>query len=321
MNKAKIEIETDGQEVSASNSGSRKEHKFCGIIMPIAAMDGYLKSYWTQVINILERSIAQAGFTPRLVSEAKKNAQVILNSIVQNIYDDEIVVCDVSGRNPNVMFELGMRLAFNKPVVIVKDYETNFSFDISSIKHVLYPKNMNFHEIEKFIKDLSEMVKATRAESQKEGHKTFLDSFSQIKAASIKSTEVPQDELLSKVFMDMQEIKGKLNRNNQEINIRNENCLINNPNFSRVIKNRFNSATNILTIYTAGLDQNQALVLINEISKRYSMYIQAIGTDSENCSIEIEMVEGVSINERRAILYFISSYMDGFRNTKGGALL
>jgi hypothetical protein len=32
-------------------------------------------------------------------------------------------------KNPNVMFELGMRLAFDKPAIIIKDNRTNYSFD------------------------------------------------------------------------------------------------------------------------------------------------------------------------------------------------
>jgi hypothetical protein len=59
--------------------------------------------------------------------------------IVQNIYDNEMVICDVSAKNPNVMFELGMRLAFDKPAIIIKDDKTNYSFDTAPIEHLEYP--------------------------------------------------------------------------------------------------------------------------------------------------------------------------------------
>jgi len=43
-----------------------------------------------------------------------------------------MIVCDISGRNPNVMFELGLRLAFDKPAIIIKDEITPYSFDTSA---------------------------------------------------------------------------------------------------------------------------------------------------------------------------------------------
>jgi hypothetical protein len=33
-------------------------------------------------------------------------------------------LCDVSGKNANVMFELGLRLAFDNPTIIIKDDKT-----------------------------------------------------------------------------------------------------------------------------------------------------------------------------------------------------
>ena len=61
-------------------------------------------------------AIRLAAFDPRMVSDSDE-VSVIQKRIVQNIYNNPIVVCDVSGKNANVMFELGMRLAFDKPVV------------------------------------------------------------------------------------------------------------------------------------------------------------------------------------------------------------
>ena len=58
---------------------------------------------------------------------------MIHKTIVQNLYLNPIVVCDVSGKNANVMFELGLRLAFDKPTIIIKDDKTDYSFDTSVV--------------------------------------------------------------------------------------------------------------------------------------------------------------------------------------------
>ncbi|ULO24701.1 hypothetical protein [Methylocystis sp. SB2] len=78
----------------------------CGIVMPISALDGCSEQHWVEVREILEVAIEQADFEPNLVSDAQ-DVGIIQKRILQNLYDNPIVVCDVSGKNPNVMFELG----------------------------------------------------------------------------------------------------------------------------------------------------------------------------------------------------------------------
>src|SRR3954468_16217721 len=103
----------------------------CGIVMPVSAIDGCTQEHWADVLGIIRyvvSAIPEPRFTANLVSNANA-VGVIQKSIVQNLYKSDIVVCDVSGKNPNVMFELGLRLAFDKPTVIIKDDKTDYSFD------------------------------------------------------------------------------------------------------------------------------------------------------------------------------------------------
>ncbi len=111
--------------------------------MPISALDGCSEHHWSEVRGILNDAIREAGFEPRLVSVADDSG-VIQKRIVHNLYDDPIVVVDVSGKNANVMLELGMRLAFDKPVIIVKDDATTYSFDTAPIEHLPYPRDLRF---------------------------------------------------------------------------------------------------------------------------------------------------------------------------------
>ena len=120
-----------------------KETPICGVVMPISEIDGCSESHWADVRGIIDQAVEQAGFVPNLVSEAD-DVGIIHKRIIQNLYDNPIVVCDVSGKNPNVMFELGIRLAFDKPTIIIKDDKTSYSFDTSSIEHIEYPRDLRF---------------------------------------------------------------------------------------------------------------------------------------------------------------------------------
>jgi len=184
----------------------------CGIIMPIATMAEYSEGHWRDVKAILEKAIRMAGFDPRIVSDSE-DATVIQKSIVQNIYDDQIVVCDVSGKNPNVMFELGMRLAFDKPVVIVKDDKTGYSFDTGVIEHINYRRDLRHADTEGFMASLAGKIKATVAKSKDPKHKTFLSNFGHFEVAKIESTQIPADKVMQRILDEVSSLKAAIRVN------------------------------------------------------------------------------------------------------------
>lgn len=202
---------------SSKNSKNDEDTKkfTCGIVMPIAAMGDYPASHWIDVQNIIKEAVAIAGYDARLVSESK-DSTVIPKSIVQNLYDDDIVVCDVSGKNPNVMFELGMRLAFDKPVVLIKDIPTGYSFDTSTIEHLEYPRDLRYSEIQVFKQRLAEKIKATYEAASKENYRSFLSNFATIKIARLEQTTLSESEVLENILYKLDSMEGKLNEQSQK---------------------------------------------------------------------------------------------------------
>lgn len=174
----------------------QEEKKICGIVMPISAIDGCTESHWADVLDILTEAIEDAGFDANLVSNADDSG-IIHKRIIQNLYDNPVVVCDVSGKNPNVMFELGLRLAFDKPTVIVKDDKTTYAFDTSAIEHLEYPRDLRFSKIIEFKQKLTEKIKATHLRATSDStYTTFLKHFGEFKVAKLDKKEVPGQEYI-----------------------------------------------------------------------------------------------------------------------------
>lgn len=168
----------------------------CGVVMPISAIDGCTESHWADVLEILREAIEDAGFEANLVSNADDSG-IIHKRIIQNLYDNPVVVCDVSGKNPNVMFELGLRLAFDKPTVIVKDEKTSYAFDTSAIEHLEYPRDLRFARINDFKQKLAEKIKATHQRATTDPtYTTFLKHFGEFKVAKLDKKEVSGQEFI-----------------------------------------------------------------------------------------------------------------------------
>lgn len=174
----------------------------CGIIMPISSIDNCSETHWKEVKGIITDAVEAAGFDAQLVSEANDSG-IIQKRIVQNLYKNDIVICDVSCKNPNVMFELGMRLAFDKPTIIVMDNMTKYSFDTAPIEHLGYPRDLSYYQILDFKKTLTEKIKGTVDAAKQPDYTTFLKNFGEFQVATIENKKGSLDEVVLSRLDDM----------------------------------------------------------------------------------------------------------------------
>lgn len=188
-------------------SEASKQPLTCGLIMPISAIDGCTAEHWSDVKSIVIESIesiVSPKFIVKLVSDAD-DIGVIQKRIVQGVYNSDLVVCDVSGKNSNVMFELGLRLAFDKPTVIIKDDKTDYSFDTGVIEHIPYPRDLRFSKIVGFKALLAEKAAATYEASRRDpNHSTFLKNFGTFKVAHLDQKEASSDQLMVEMMQELQ---------------------------------------------------------------------------------------------------------------------
>jgi hypothetical protein len=181
--------------------------------MPISELDGCPASHWTDVKVILNEAIEAAGFEPNLVS-SDADVGIIQKRIVENLYNNPITVCDISGRNANVMFELGMRLAFDKPVIIVKDDKTPYSFDTSPIEHLEYPRDLRFGLIRDFKDKLTEKIN-----NSIKNKNSFLKSFGTFKIAELDEKEVGATEFILDELSGIKSTLSRLYREQEKLNV------------------------------------------------------------------------------------------------------
>lgn len=184
----------------------------CGLIMPIAANEVGSVEHWLHVRKIITDALNGTGFQVKMVSDSNE-VNVIQNNIVTNIYSNDIVICDVSSRNPNVMFELGMRLTFDKPVVIIKDKDTPYSFDVGNIQHLEYPRSLNYVEIQHFQQALKEKTLSTLAASKVQGYSPFLSHYKIQHVSKVETEVVGRDDYLMSAINEIKSMIEKKESN------------------------------------------------------------------------------------------------------------
>lgn len=215
----KLEKNTQVEVAQTDVAEANTQPITCGLIMPIASNDGGTAEHWRQVRQVITSAISGLNLKVQMVSESDA-VSVIHKNIIQNIFTNEIVICDVSSRNPNVMFELGMRLAFDKPVVIIKDKDTPFSFDIGSIQHIEYPHSLNYIEILEFQEELLKKVRSTMNEANTANsvngrYSPFLSNYAITEVTEIQTQHVNKEEYIIEKLNELTGVVRKLERKDE----------------------------------------------------------------------------------------------------------
>ncbi|QHD95994.1 hypothetical protein HND96_11220 [Proteus terrae subsp. cibarius] len=137
------------------------EKKTCFVIMPIADSAGYEHGHFMRVYrHLIKPACERAGFSPIRADDVSSSNMIVVD-ILKKIIESDIAICDLSSRNPNVLYELGLRQAFNKKTIIIKDKDTSSPFDVSGFRYTEYDQILRIDNVQNEIISISKALKDT----------------------------------------------------------------------------------------------------------------------------------------------------------------
>jgi hypothetical protein len=178
----------------------------CGIIMPISySDDDHTAEHWENVRHVIEVAIEKTGLFPQPVWQ-NGDFDVIQARILKNLFENEIIVCDISTRNPNVMLEFGMRLTTKKPTIVIAEKGTPLPFDTSVINTEFYDHSLDYVSTAEFIARLAKAIADTRIAVGNGTYHAYLEHFrfetvepATISVTADKRIEARLDEIISRL--------------------------------------------------------------------------------------------------------------------------
>lgn len=109
----------------------------CFAIMPFAP------SYQTLYERVIRVAVEEAGFKCVRADEVFSKAQVT-QDIWTQIRKCRLVIAELTGKNPNVLYELGLSHALGKPTIIITSNEEDVPFDLKALRYLYYDRNDPF---------------------------------------------------------------------------------------------------------------------------------------------------------------------------------
>lgn len=105
----------------------------CFVIMPFG---GYFDTYFE---DIYVPAVDAAGLSPRRADDIFRPSPII-NDIWQLTRESKVVLADLSKKNPNVFYELGLAHALSKPAILVTESISDVPFDLQALRVLVYNK-------------------------------------------------------------------------------------------------------------------------------------------------------------------------------------
>jgi len=137
----------------------------CFVICPIGDKDGEDGSaervIWEESIEVFEEVIQPAcrafGIEAIRADQISESGE-IPEQVCQHLRDDDIVIADLTGGNPNVMYELGLRHTTGKATIQIGE-KGKLPFDIAAIRTTMFTRTPG--RLVQARKQLSEVLSAS----------------------------------------------------------------------------------------------------------------------------------------------------------------
>lgn len=138
----------------------------CYVVMPYTVREEHKERYgnegthWSEVYDaLIKPAVLDAGLIP-FREDDDPTSKVITNRIWRGIEEADIVLCDLSSENPNVMVEVGWTLRADRKFVLIRDDLTQPTFDLQNITISQYSHKLRPGTLARDIPLLSKTLRA-----------------------------------------------------------------------------------------------------------------------------------------------------------------
>lgn len=187
----------------------------CFVIAPIGLEGSEIRKRSDQVLkHVIRPAAKECGYTSVRADEISEPG-LITSQVIQHIIDDPLVIADLTGRNPNVFYELAVRHAMKKPVVQIIQSDEPLPFDVAATRTI----QVDHKDLDSVARAKEEIVRQIRTVEKRPTEVDTPISVA-IELQLLKQSGNPLDKSVAEIVSMLQEIRGSIATIHQNISSR-----------------------------------------------------------------------------------------------------
>ncbi len=172
----------------------------CFFVTPIGAEGSEARKRADALLHHVLRPISK-DFLEIVRADEVDDPGTITTDIVQRLYSNDLVIADLTGSNPNVFYEVGLRHSFNKPMVHLLQEGEKPPFDLAGERIIFFDiKDLNSVELAK-----SKIQKQARAALEAKPYRSPAIKALVLESIYSSQSELPLTRDLVEKFADLEE--------------------------------------------------------------------------------------------------------------------
>lgn len=162
-----------------------KNKGYCFVVMPFG---GWFDRYYEAIYR---PAIEATGLRARRADDIYRPSAIV-HDIWELTQNAEIILGDLTDKNPNVLYELGLAHAISKPAVLVTQSLDDVPFDLRSLRILKYDRN-----VPEWGNELRESIATSIREILADPHSSIPPAFLNVKKSLSTSVTLEQKELIA----------------------------------------------------------------------------------------------------------------------------
>ena len=131
---------TTKNNVAGAKPSTKLDHKVCFVISPIGKEGTELHTRFKEVFEyIIKNAVKASGYELNVLrADDIDQAGSFIKDILENLYSSFVVIADLTGQNPNVFYELGVRHSLRPRTILIAQSVDDIPSDLREYRTIVY---------------------------------------------------------------------------------------------------------------------------------------------------------------------------------------
>jgi hypothetical protein len=181
--------------------------KKCFVISPIGEEGSDIRRRSDQIFEYaIKPAVIDHGYSVER-ADLISSPGIITSQIIDRLLEDDLVIADITYKNPNVFYELAIRHFVDKPVIQIKEYSEVIPFDVTTMRTI----NVDYRFIDSINSCKDDIIRQIKSIEKNRDNPSFLSNpISLAKKLKHTAGNKEQQKIVNELLAENRSLKTQL---------------------------------------------------------------------------------------------------------------